>query len=253
MEQRFAGKVALVTGGAAGIGRAVALAFACEGARLVLADLSAQGGEETAQLVKDAGSEAVFVKANVTAAADVEALVNRAVSAFGRLDCAYNNAGIEGEGGTTIDCTEENWDRVIGVNVKGVWLCMKYEIRQMLKQGQGAIVNTASIAGVGGTPHDPVYGASKAAVAHLTKSAALEWARKGIRINAIAPGFTRTAMVDRMVAAGRFSEKGLDSLHPLGRMARPEEIAQGVLWLCSDGASFMTGHAMAVDGGYLAR
>lgn len=253
MAGRFEGEVALVTGAGSGIGRATALAFGKEGARVVVADLSAQGGEETVRLIKSAGGEATFVKTDVAKASDVEAMVQHAVQTYGRLDCAYNNAGIEGEGGSTIVCTEENFDRVVGTNVKGVWLCMKYEIPQMLKQGKGAIVNTASVAGVGATANDPVYGASKAAVAHLTKSAAVEWARKGIRINAVSPGFTRTSMVARMVDARHFTEKALDALHPVGRMAQPEEIARAVVWLCSDEASYVVGHAMAVDGGYLAR
>jgi len=247
------GKIALITGGGMGIGRSTALAFAREGARVVVADMSPEDAEETARTIKRAGGEAISVRADVSRAADVEAMVQRAVEVYGRLDCAYNNAGTEGAGGSTVDSTEENWDRVIGTNLKGVWLCMKYEIPQMLKQGKGAIVNTASIAGVGGVPNNSVYGASKAGVAHLTRTAALEYASSGIRVNAVCPGFTRTSMLDRIKKSRYRTQEELDALHPMGRVAEPTDIAGAVIWLCSDAASFVTGHSLFVDGGYSAK
>lgn len=253
MSRRFQGKVALVTGGASGIGHATALAFAREGARVVIADVSVESGEEVVRSIKESGSEAFFVKADVSKSAEVKALVDRTGEVYGRLDYAFNNAGTMGKGGTTVACTEDNFDRTVSINVKGVWLCMKYEIPQMLKQGKGVIVNTASIAGIGGTPNNPAYGASKAAVAHLTRSAALEYAKSGIRVNAVCPGFTRTPMVERLVNSGSFTESAMDAMHPIGRIGEPAEIAEAVVWLCSDAASFITGHSLYVDGGLAAR
>ncbi|MBI3304079.1 MAG: SDR family oxidoreductase [Deltaproteobacteria bacterium] len=253
MAGRVDGKIALVTGGGSGIGRATALAFAREGAKVVVADVVIEGGEETVRLIKAAAGEAAFVKADMAKAVEAEAMVNKAVATYGRLDCAHNNAGIEGAMGTTADYTEENWERVIRVNLTGVWLCMKYEISQMLKQGGGAIVNTASDAGLLGVPQMPAYVASKHGVVGLTKTAALEYAKSGIRVNAVCPGVIQTPMVERVTSRRPGMVERMVAAEPIGRMGRPEEIAEAVVWLCSDAASFVTGHAMAVDGGAVAQ
>lgn len=252
MASEFSGKVALVTGAAAGIGRATALAFAREGAKVVLADVMAEEGKKAVQEIKDAGGQAIFVRTDVSKAAEVKALVEKTVEAFGRLDFAANNAGIEGKTAPTAECTEENWDRVISINLKGIWLCMRYEIPKMQKQG-GAIVNTASIAGLVGFPGLPAYTASKFGVIGLTKAAALEYAKQGIRVNAVCPGVIHTAMVDRLIEGNPEMEAGLTAGTPLSRMGQPEEIAEVAIWLCSDKASFVTGHALAADGGYTAQ
>jgi NAD(P)-dependent dehydrogenase (short-subunit alcohol dehydrogenase family) len=248
----FVGKVALVTGGSSGIGRASALAFAREGAKVVVADVTVEGGEETAALIKKTGGEAIFVKADVAKAVEVEALINKTVATYGRLDCAHNNAGIEGPGATTVDYAEEAWDRVIAINLKGVWLCMKYEIPQILKQGVGAIVNTASTAGLVGYPRGSAYVASKHGVAGLTKTAALEYAKTGVRVNAVCPGAIDTPMMGRITDHRPQRAARMAAAEPVGRMGQPEEIAEAVVWLCSDSASFVTGLAMAVDGGITA-
>lgn len=247
------GKVALVTGGSTGIGRASALTFAREGAKVVVADVVVDKAEETVQLIKEAGGDARFVKTDVTQAAEVEALVQQVVDTYGRLDCAHNNAGIEGAVATTAEYKEEDWDRVIQVNLTGVWLCMKYEIPQMLKQGGGAIVNTASGAGLVGAPGMPAYVASKHGVVGLTKTAALEYAKSGIRVNSMCPGVIETPMVERLTGGNPGMMEGFVANHPIGRAGRPQEIAESVVWLCSDAASFVTGHAMAVDGGITAQ
>ena len=247
------GKAALVTGAGSGIGRATALACAREGAKIVVADMVVEGGEETVSMIKSAGGEATFVQVNVTQAAEVEAMVDAAISAYGRIDCAHNNAGIEGVMATTADYPEDDWDRVMAVNLKGVWLCMKYEIPQMLQQGGGAIVNTASLAGLVGAKRMPAYVASKHGVAGLTKTSALEYAKSGIRINAVCPGIIHTSMVDRMYLNRRPDlEDRLAAAEPMGRLGTPEEVAEAVVWLCSDAASFVTGHTMTVDGGIYA-
>ena len=247
------GKAALVTGAGSGIGRATALACAREGAKIVVADRGVEGGEETVSVIKSAGGEATFVPVNVTQAAEVEAMVAAAVSAYGRIDCAHNNAGIEGVFATTADYPEEDWDRVMAVNLKGVWLCMKYEIPQMVQQGGGAIVNTASLAGLVGAKRMPAYVASKHGVAGLTKTAALEYAKSAIRVNAVCPGIIHTSMVDRMFLNRRPDlEDRLAAVEPMGRLGKPEEVAEAVVWLCSDAASFVTGHTMTVDGGIYA-
>lgn len=248
----FAGKSVLVTGAAGGIGRAAALAFARGGARVTVSDISTAGGEETAAMIVQAGGEAIFVKTDVARAAEVEALIDRVVATYGRLDCAFNNAGIEIEHLPLADTDEEVFDRIMSVNVKGVWLCMKYEIRQMLKQGGGVIANTASVAGLVGAPLQAIYAGSKHAVIGLTKTAAVEYGRAGIRVNAVCPGIIRTPMLERALAREPRREKGIKKAHPIGRLGEAEEIANAALWLCSDKASFVTGHAMAVDGGLVA-
>lgn len=254
MAGRLEGKVILVTGGGSGIGRATALASAREGARVVVADVGVDGGEQTAAMINAAQGEAMFVKTDVTQAAEVEALVATAVSTYGRLDCAHNNAGIEGVFATTGDYPEDDWDRVLSINLKGVWLCMKYEIPRMLAQGGGAIVNTASLAGLVGAKRMPAYVASKHGVAGLTKTAALEYAKSGIRVNAVCPGIIHTPMVERAFLSRRPDiEALLAQSEPLGRLGRPEEVAEAVLWLCSDAASFVTGHTLTVDGGLYAQ
>jgi NAD(P)-dependent dehydrogenase (short-subunit alcohol dehydrogenase family) len=248
----YAGKTVLVTGGAGGIGRAAALSFANAGASVVVSDIAAAGGEETVGMIVESGGEAVFVKADVSRAADVQALVATAAALYGRLDCAFNNAGIEEESLPLAGCDEATFDRIMRVNVKGVWLCMKYEIEQMLKQGGGAIVNTASVAGLIGAPLQSAYAGSKHAVVGMTKTAACEYGRSGIRINSVCPGIIRTEMMDRALEREPKREKHIRNAHPIGRVGEAQEIANAVLWLCSDEASFVTGHQMAVDGGLTA-
>jgi NAD(P)-dependent dehydrogenase (short-subunit alcohol dehydrogenase family) len=248
------GSVVLVTGGAAGIGKAAALAFGGRGEKVVIADLKIDQGNEVARTIERSGGRAIFVEADVSRTADVEKLVGKAVSTFGRLDGAFNNAGIEGQLGTTADCSEENFDRIMAVNLRGMWLCLRYEIQQMLRQGGGgAIVNMSSVAGLVGFANLPAYVASKHGVIGLTKSAALEYAKSGIRVNAICPGVIHTEMIDRVTGKNPTVEKQFVDLEPMGRMGTPEEIAEAAVWLCSEAASFVTGHALAVDGGLVAR
>jgi len=247
------GKVALVTGGGSGIGRATALRLAKEGAKVMIADYMPEGGDRTVKMIKEAGGEAAFVEADVSVTKQVEAMVNKTVQTFGRIDCAFNNAGIEGRMADTIECSEEIFDRTIAINLKGVWLCMKYEIPQMLKQGGGTIVNTASVAGLVGFERLPAYNASKHGVVGLTRTAALEFAQKKIRVNCVCPGVIRTPMIERMLDSRGFSEQELNAGEPVGRMGQPEEIAEGVIWLLSDASSFVTGHPMVIDGGWVAR
>jgi NAD(P)-dependent dehydrogenase (short-subunit alcohol dehydrogenase family) len=249
MTKEFEGKVALVTGGGYGIGRAAALAFARKGAKVSVADVDIKKGEETVQRIKKAGGEALFVKADVSQAADVEALVHKTVETFGRLDFAFNNAGIHKVFVPTIDFTESDWNEMININLKSVWLCLKYEIPQMLKQGKGAIVNTSSAAGLIAAPSNPAYPASKHGVVGLTKSTAIEFARRGIRINCVCPGPTRTGMYESLVAVAPQVVEMMNTKVPMGRMAEPEEVAAAAVWLCSDEASYITGHALPVDGG----
>ena len=248
------GKVALVTGAGSGIGRATALTFAREGASVVVADLSVDGGKETVAMAGELAGDALFVEADVTRASAVESLVRECVAAYGRLDCAVNNAGITSSARVrTHELPEDAWDEVIAVNLKGVWLCLKYEIAQMLEQGSGAIVNISSIAGLVGIANTSSYTATKHGVVGLTKTAALEYGGEGIRINAVCPGYTRTALVDQAVALRPDLAEWAVERHPIGRMAEPREIAEASVWLCSDAASFVTGHAMPVDGGYTAQ
>ncbi len=249
------GKVALVTGGASGIGRATALIFAREGAKLIIADMNEDGGQQTVHMITENGGDAIFVQADVAQATEVEAMIGKAVETYGRLDCAHNNAGIAGRIRAPLhECPEDVWDHVLNINLKGVWLCMKYEIIQMLKQGSGAIANTASIMGlVGSWSGTSAYNASKHGVVGLTKTAALEYAKAGLRVNAVCPGYIRTPLIEAALEVRPEMEDQIISRHPIGRMGGPEEIAEAVVWLCSDAASFVTGHTMTVDGGYVAQ
>jgi len=248
------GRVALVTGGGSGIGRASSLAFARDGAKVVIVDVNVEGGEETVQSIKEAGGEAILVHADVSKAVEVQQMVDRTVEAYGRLDCAFNNAGVSGRSrGTMVDHSEEEWDRVIGTNLKGVWLCMKAQIPQMLKQGGGAIVNNASVAGLVGIRRTSAYVAAKHGVVGLTKAAALEYAESGIRVNAVCPGYIDTSLVRSVFDQLEGMEEEVIARHPLGRLGEPHEIAEAVVWLSSDAASFVTGHTMTVDGGYVAQ
>jgi len=250
--KEFDGKVALVTGGGSGIGRATALAFAREGAKVVIVDRNVQRGEETISMIRDAGGTASFRRTDVSVAAEIEALVGYTMTTYGRLDLAFNNAGIEGDVKPLADQTESNFDAVMDINVKGIWLSMKYEIPRMLEQGGGAIVNSSSVAGVVGFPGIGIYAASKHAVIGLTKTAALEYSPQGIRINAVSPGAIDTEMIDRLADGMNVKKDDLSTLHPIGRIGRVEEVAEAVLWLCSSKASFVTGHSLIVDGGFTA-
>jgi NAD(P)-dependent dehydrogenase (short-subunit alcohol dehydrogenase family) len=253
MPGRLEGKVALVTGGASGIGRATALTFAREGAKLIIADMNEDGGHQTVHMITEKGGEAIFVRTDVSQAVEVQALISTAVETYGRLDCAHNNAGIWGGlRALTAEYPEDRWHQVIAVNLTGVWLCMKYEIPQMLSQGSGAIVNTASAAGLVGGRGISAYVASKHGVVGLTKTAALEYAQQGIRVNCICPGYIQTPMT----APGMEDPARMALMlarEPIGRVGQPEEVAEAVVWLCSDAASFVTGHTMTVDGGYVAQ
>jgi NAD(P)-dependent dehydrogenase (short-subunit alcohol dehydrogenase family) len=250
----FDGKSALVTGGASGMGRAISSAFAAAGARVVVADISVDGGEETVQAVKQAGGDAVFVRTDVSQSADMQAAVDAAVSSFGGLDFAVNAAAIEGEGGPLADVDEDVFDRVIAVNLRSIFLSMKYEIRAMLAAGGGSIVNIASTNSYRPQPHQAAYTASKYGVAGITKAAAIDYAPLGIRINAVAPGAIDTPMLRGAIAArGRDADEVAGRLSLTGKFGTVDEIAEGALWLCSDRSSFTIGHVLAVDGGYLAR
>lgn len=254
MSEDFTGKVALVTGAAGGMGRATAQAFAAAGARVVAADIAGDDGEQTAKLIRGNGGEAVFVRTDVSDAADVEAAVATAVNEYGGLDCAANMAAIETETTFLADCEEATFDRLVAVNLRSIFLCLKYEIRAMLQRGGGSIVNIASTNSFRPLPKQAVYTATKHGVIGLTKTAAIEYAGKGIRVNAVAPGAIDTPMLRGAIAArGSDEAEVISRLSLVGRFGDPTEIANAVLWLCSDRSTYTIGHTLAVDGGYLVR
>jgi len=245
----FSNKVVIVTGAGSGIGHATALAFGQEGAKVVVSDIDSKMGLNTVEEIKKNNGEAFFVKCDVSSEEEVKNLVSKTVEKYGRLDCAYNNAGVEGKLSSTTECTSDNWDHTINVNLKGTWLCMKYEIPEMLKNGKGSIVNCSSIAGLVGFETIPAYVASKHGVIGLTETASLEFAKQNIRVNAVCPGAIHTPMLDRFT---KNNEQAMAEQDPMGRVGKPEEIADSVLWLCSDKSSYVTGQAIAVDGGWVA-
>ncbi len=251
MADEFSGKIALVTGAGSGIGRASALAFARKGAHVVVSDVTRETGEETVRLVRREGGDGSFVAADVGRSDEVEQLIEHVVQTFGRLDYAHNNAGVV-RGGLTHEISESDWTRILEINLTGVWRCMKHEIVQMLRQGSGAIVNTASVAGLVGIVERSAYSASKHGVVGLTRVAALEYAQSGIRVNAVCPGVIRTGMTAARYADPELRARNAE-LEPIGRWGEPEEVAAAVVWLCSEASSFVTGVAMPVDGGWVAR
>ena len=248
------GKAILVTGGGSGIGRATSLLLAKQGAKVMIADYVPEGAQKTVAMIREAGGTAVCLVADVSVTKQVEMVVAKTVETYGCINGAFNNAGIEGKMGTdTVTASEENFDRTIAINLKGVWLCMKYEIPQMLKQGGGAIVNTASVAGLVGIEGAAAYNASKHGVIGLTKTAALEYAQKNIRVNCVCPGGIQTPMTARIIDSGQMNEDDVRAFEPVGRWGQPSEIGEGVVWLLSDASSFVTGHSMVIDGGWVAR
>ena len=246
-------KVAIITGASSGIGRATAIALAKDGVRVVIAARRANESKETLQLVKEAGGDGIFIKTDVAREDEVKKLVEFTVEKYGKLDYAFNNSGIEEMHTSFVDQTSAVFDNIMNINVKGIWLSMKYEIPQMLKNGGGSIVNTSSVAGVIGFAQMPIYSASKHAVLGLTKSSALEYAKSGIRINAVAPGGVETDMYERTVGENKQLFQTIIAMHPIGRVGKPEEIANAVVWLLSNKASFVTGHTLLVDGGLVSR
>jgi len=249
MYDSMKGRVALVTGAASGMGRASALAFAREGVRVALADWSEEGGHETESMIRDSGGEALFVRTDVSQPAEVDRLFDQTLSVFGGLDYAHNNAGIGGPNATIDEISDDDWDRVLSINLKGVWLCMKRELAHMKQHGGGAIVNTASNVGVIAIMNAGAYVAAKHAVIGITKAAALEFATESIRVNCICPGVVDTAMVQQAIGGNEIVRQWMTDLVPMKRMAHPDEIASAVLWLCSDGASFVNGHPLVIDAG----
>ena len=248
----FDGKVAIVTGAASGIGRKTAQFYARDGARVVVSDVDEDGGQETVQLIESAGGEAIFIRTDVSKPQDCEAMVRETIQVYERLDFACNNAGISGEENPIADYSIEGWQKLMRVNLFGVFYCMKYEIPEMLKQGGGAIVNMASILGRVGFAAAPAYVSAKHGVVGLTETAALEYGQHGLRVNAVGPGFIRTPMISDLEEDEETFQM-LKSMHPIGRLGKPEEVAELVIWLCSQRASFVTGAYYPVDGGYLAR
>lgn len=249
MTEQLAGKVALVIGGSTGIGRATAIAFGKAGAKVVVAGRGKERGKETEALVGQTGAESLFIETDVTNDSSVRALIDQTVEKFGRIDAAFNNAGIEGKVAPIAQTTEADFDSIINTNLKGVYLGLKYQVAQMLKNGGGTIVNTASIGGVVGFPNTAIYCASKHAVIGLTKTVALELAESNIRVNAVAPGAVQTGLLNRM-SGGEEAAQGVAQAIPMKRIAKPEEIADAVVWLCSSETSYLTGHTLVIDGGF---
>jgi NAD(P)-dependent dehydrogenase (short-subunit alcohol dehydrogenase family) len=251
MEKVFKNKVALITGATSGIGKATAIAFAKRGAIVIAVDKIENS--DALDAIKKTANKMLFIPCDVSNSTEVKLMIEKIITTFGRLDYAFNNAGIEGRKAITADCSEENWDNTLTVNLKGIWLCMKYEIPEMLKHHKGVIINCASVAGLVGFYGSPAYVASKHGVIGLTKTAALEYAQKGIRVNAVCPGIIDTPMIDRVTKKDKEVERQFTKMEPLGRFGTPEEIANAVVWMCSDEASFVTGHPMIVDGGFVAQ